>query len=55
MSWVCPHQAAGNVCRMRKKICKPLAAGCVLVGKYTFLEAPAKKTKKNRCPDKSRS
>lgn len=39
MSWACPHEYEGG-CKIRRTDCRPGADGCVLKGKYKFMDTP---------------
>ena len=56
MSWDCPHQRGRDMmCALRKRVCEPLAKGCILAGRFLVVSEKKEQTMNKQAESKTTS
>ena len=56
MSWDCPHQRGRDMmCALRKRVCEPLAKGCILAGRFLTVSEKKEQTMNKQAESKTTS
>ena len=54
MSWDCPHQRGRDMmCALRKRVCEPLAKGCILAGRFLTVSEKKEQTMNKQAESKT--